>query len=261
MKAEHKGRCAALFLYWCMIGVLIVNTYGNMSVLAAEEIESVAETEVLYEMPSDGLPALRDDVRAERRDKALKPDTWEATEVSDNADLSEEIVIEDEVLAKQNSEMIIDYYSEDDALLLARVVTREGRSLSYEEKRAIADTVLARVDSEVWPNDLYSVITQPGQYGGSLKRLPKHPSQEALDVAFEALEYWNLTKNGFTPEEDWTLPDEFMSFFGDGKHNYFYYYDSDGSVVFCDCVPNAPLPENIDKLYRRYVLGPTANDA
>ena len=253
MKAEHKGRYAALFLYWCMIGVLIVNTYGNTSVLAAEEIESTTDDVIIFEgTPGNGLPALRDDVRAER-DKALKLDTWEATEAESDTDLSEEIAIDDTTLVGQNCpEMIIDYYSDDDVSLLARVVTREGRSLSYEEKRAIADTVLARVDSEVWPNDLYSVIAQPGQYGGSLKRLPKNPSQEALDVAFEALEYWNLTKNGFTPEEDWTLPDEFMSFFGDGKHNYFYYYDSDGSVVFCDCVPNAPLPENIDKLYRRY---------
>ena len=261
MKAEHKGRCAALFLYWCMIGVLIMNTYGNTSVLAAEEIESVADTVTLEETSDGSLSDSRDNVCVEE-DEALKPDTWEATEAMSNMDLSEEVAVDNTVLTSQNySETIIDYFSDDDVLLLAQVITREGRSLSYEEKRAIADTVLARVNSEMWPNDLRSVIAQPGQYGGSLKKLPKNPSQEALDVAFEALEYWNLSKNGFTPEEDWTLPDEFMSFFGDGKHNYFYYYDEDGAVVFCDCVPNAPLPENIDKLYRRYVLGPTANDA
>ena len=202
-----------------------MNTYGSTSALAAEEIESVADTITLEETSDGSLSDSRDNVCVEE-DETLKPDTWEATGAMSNMDLSEEVAVDNTVLTSQN-------YSE----------------------------MLARVNSEMWPNDLRSVIAQPGQYGGSLKKLPKNPSQEALDVAFEALEYWNLSKNGFTPEEDWTLPDEFMSFFGDGKHNYFYYYDDDGAVVFCDCVPNAPLPENIDKLYRRYVLGPTANDA
>ncbi|MBR2659603.1 hypothetical protein IKD60_02475, partial [Candidatus Saccharibacteria bacterium] len=114
MKAEHKGRCAALFLYWCMIGVLIMNTYGNTSVLAAEEIESVADTVTLEETSDGSLSDSRDNVCVEE-DEALKPDTWEATEAMSNMDLSEEVAVDNTVLTSQNySETIIDYFSDDD---------------------------------------------------------------------------------------------------------------------------------------------------
>lgn len=156
-----------------------------------------------------------------------------------------------EIEVKEESDPLIMYYTEEEMNYIGRLITAEAGGLSNEEMRAVAMTVLHRVDSPKWPNDMIQVINQDGQYAD--EDMPAYASDRALEAAFEALDQWNLTKNGLIPEEDFELPEKFIYFFGDGKHNYFYCYEK-GSVVFYDKMPNAPLPSNINELYTEIVL-------
>ena len=114
---------------------------------------------------------------------------------------------------------LIMYYTDEDVDLLGRLITKEAGALSYEEQRAVADTVVHRLDLEQWPDTVASVITQPGQYATDL---PNEASEEAKEVAYSALDQWNLIKNGYNSKEEWSLPEEYICFFGNGRHNYFY---------------------------------------
>ena len=142
------------------------------------------------------------------------------------------------------------YYTEEEMNHLGRLITKEAGALSDEEMRAVGMNVLHRVDHDNWPDDIISVVEQTGQYATDL---PTNPSERALEAAFEVLDQWNIAKNGLIPEEDFQLPEKFLYFFGDGKHNYFYCYEN-GVVVFYDALPNAPLPSNINELYEEIVL-------
>lgn len=57
-------------------------------------------------------------------------------------------------------------YTEEDLILLARIVWAEaGGSWCYEEnRRDVASVVMNRVTSSKWPNTVYDVIHQSGQY-------------------------------------------------------------------------------------------------
>lgn len=61
--------------------------------------------------------------------------------------------------ATLNTDFIAPFqYTYDDVLWLARIVTVEGRGISYEAKLGIANVVLNRVKSPLFPSSVYSVI-------------------------------------------------------------------------------------------------------
>ncbi len=159
--------------------------------------------------------------------------------------------VQPEIEVKESDSSLIMYYTEEEMNYIGRLITAEAGGLSNEEMRAVAMTVLHRVDNPKWPNDIIQVINQDGQYAD--EDMPAYASDRALEAAFEALDQWNLAKNSLIPEEDFRLPEKFIYFFGDGRHNYFYCYEK-GAVVFYDDMPNAPLPGNINELYDEIVL-------
>lgn len=56
--------------------------------------------------------------------------------------------------------------SDEDIYTLAQVMLAEAESESDLGRRLVIDTVLNRVESDNFPNDIYSVVYQEGQYDG-----------------------------------------------------------------------------------------------
>ena len=80
----------------------------------------------------------------------------------------------------------------DDAYLLACIVYCEAGNQSYEGQLAVANIVLNRVKSSMFPNTISEVIYQSGQFGpvynGSLDRtLANGPSSACVQAANDAL--------------------------------------------------------------------------
>ena len=106
--------------------------------------------------------------------------------------------------------------SESDFILLCNVVAHEAGSywIGPYEKAYVAEVVMNRVNSPLYPNTIYGVLTQPYQFSGSGA-------------------YVNLgTYSGYVTEAVkeavilfFTEPDSFtqgyLSFYGDGYRNYF----------------------------------------
>ena len=55
-------------------------------------------------------------------------------------------------------------YSVDDIELLALVTIAEAEGESEEGKRLVIDTILNRVDSDIFPDTIYDVVYQSGQF-------------------------------------------------------------------------------------------------
>lgn len=109
----------------------------------------------------------------------------------------------------ENSTKIINYYisantaiinqteksatlipEDDDLELMAACVEAEAGNQSLYGKRLVADVILNRVDSEVFPDTISGVISQPGQFSVySNGRLDKaEPSEETYEAIYMELE-------------------------------------------------------------------------
>ena len=121
---------------------------------------------------------------------------------------------------KKVQEPVVQYYTDNDVTMLAKLMFGEGRGIQSKTQLAcIVWTVLNRVDAGY--GSISSVVTAKNQYhyrsgfstvsdyGYDLKAL-------ALDI----LSRWNLEKNGLTSEGR-VLPTDYLYFHGTGKENKF----------------------------------------
>lgn len=81
-------------------------------------------------------------------------------------------------------ETIYDYYSEEEIYLMARVVETETFDADFESKTHVASVILNRIDSDIYPDDVFSVITAKGQFAYFRKNVSEQ-SIMALRYAFE----------------------------------------------------------------------------
>nr|BDD45045.1 hypothetical protein 33 [Bacillaceae bacterium] len=90
------------------------------------------------------------------------------------------------VVVKKSTEVSL---TNSEELLLARLVEAEAKNQPFEGKVAVAKVVLNRVESNLFPNDIRSVIYQPRQFSpvsngminGKASNESKHAVQEALN--------------------------------------------------------------------------------
>lgn len=146
-----------------------------------------------------------------------KPQT-EKTESEPNLEVIEDDVVltADSELSVQPKEMIIHQYTEEemqeqqyfDSLeMLAICVEAEAGNQDLIGKRLVVDVILNRVDSDEFPNDIESVITQPYQfssYSDGHMDAVYEPSEETFRAVQMELE--NRT-------------DDKILFFTEGKYN------------------------------------------
>lgn len=78
------------------------------------------------------------------------------------------------------------YYFEvtdEERELMERVVMSEGSILPIEGKQAIAQTIINRVRSNKFPNNVIEVISQPYQYSTADNGVPNTECKEAVEAA------------------------------------------------------------------------------
>ena len=126
------------------------------------------------------------------------------TETEPNMEVTEDTrpyVIEDEVVLTADTELSVvdkqisiheytdaelqeqEYF--DSLELLAICVEAEAGNQDFMGKRLVVDVILNRVDSDQFPNDIVSVITQPNQFSsysdGHMERIYE-PSEETFEA-------------------------------------------------------------------------------
>lgn len=111
-----------------------------------EEVEEVVETEAIDETPTVELTTPIETVIVE-----------EVVEEKEQPVIAEPTIPTDEPVE----------VNPDDAELLARVIYQEAGADAQCDmcRRRIADVVLNRVESDLFPNTVYGVLTQESQYG------------------------------------------------------------------------------------------------
>lgn len=106
--------------------------------------------------------------------------------------------------------------SESDFILLCNVVAHEAGShwIGSYEKAYVAEVVMNRVYSPLYPNTVYGVLTQPYQFSGSgaYVNLGTYSGYVTESVK-EAVRLYFTEPDSFTQG--------YMSFYGDGIRNYF----------------------------------------
>lgn len=106
-------------------------------------------------------------------------------------------------------------YSEDDLYILSHIINAEAGddNCSHEHRIAVGSVVLNRVASDEFPDTIYDVVWQPGQYSptwnGSYYR---EPSEDSIEVAKMLLE------NGSQIPEDCVFQAEFPQGSGEWNH-------------------------------------------
>jgi len=106
--------------------------------------------------------------------------------------------------------------SDSDYILLCNCVAHEAGSswITTYNKALVVEVVMNRVNSSSYPNTIYGVITQKGQFSGSSSYadLGTYSSKVSQDVKDAVTYYFNY------PEE---FTQGYISFYGDGKQNHF----------------------------------------
>lgn len=103
---------------------------------------------------------------------------------------------------------------------IAKTIYGEALVCSTTERAAVAWCILNRVDSDdsYYPEDIISVILQPGQFHGYDAEHPVLP--ELQELALDVIDRWQREKDGET-DTGRVLSQDYLFFSGDGRHNYF----------------------------------------
>lgn len=103
-------------------------------------------------------------------------------------------------------------YSDEEFLMLARIIDGEARGESYKGKVAVANVIMNRVlNRSAWPNDIISVVSAPGQFSVYNRVKDSSPSSSAKRAARAVLdnELWVIPQNVYffkssgSGEGDW----------------------------------------------------------
>lgn len=133
--------------------------------------------------------------------------------------LRPEVKETDEADSDIEAETKIMYYTEDEVVMIAKLLQREcGGIPSDTEKACVAWTVCNRVDSDsFYGNTITEIVTARHQFA---YYYDTPVSDELYELALDVLTRWNLERNGEVSVGR-VLPKDYTYFAGDGVHNYF----------------------------------------
>jgi N-acetylmuramoyl-L-alanine amidase len=102
--------------------------------------------------------------------------------VSEPVEVVEEVIVEHEPT-------VYDLYSEDEIYLLALVMLAEAEGEPEEGQRLVVDTIMNRVDSNHFPDNIYDVVYQKGHFtsmwNGRTSRVTV--TEESINIVIEEL--------------------------------------------------------------------------
>lgn len=75
------------------------------------------------------------------------------------------------------------YYNDDTLFWLSRIIYAESGNQSLEGKIAVGNVVMNRVNSPLFPNNIYDVLTQPNQFSPAKNLSKRTPNSESIVAA------------------------------------------------------------------------------
>ena len=111
------------------------------------------------------------------------------------------------------------YPTESERILICNLVAREYGSdwVPIEEKAKIAAVVMNRVDSPQFPNNIWDVVHQPGQFEDAYTSCwdlsDTYYSYKVTDSVVQAVDFYFNNR--------WYFDSNIMYYYGDGTYNYF----------------------------------------
>lgn len=128
---------------------------------------------------------------------------------------------DDDINAGNYETNYMKFYTDNDAVMLAKVTFCEARGISNKvELACIMWTILNRYDAG-YASSISGVILAPNQfaYRNSAPMVNDY-GVDLLELAYDVLDRWNTEKNGQT-NVGRVLPVNYLWYSGDGRHNYF----------------------------------------
>lgn len=131
--------------------------------------------------PTDGA-SVSSDACAEIADDSVKlaDEAHAEPEQGENHEVGEE-VIEDEPIYGEIK------LTEEDAYLLERILWAEANNQCFEGQKAVIEVIFNRVLSPNWPDTIYGVLSQKGQFATWKSRNKVTPTEVQSDVISEVL--------------------------------------------------------------------------
>lgn len=128
-------------------------------------------------------------------------------------------------IEEYEEEVLVNYfYTEQDIIDISRILYIEcGGVYSDTEKACVAWTILNRCD--LWNQTIYDVVRAPYQYDFQETAQIR---DDLYNLSIDVLNRWCEEKSGLFKNCGRVLPAEYIAFYGDGYHNYFYDPNSPG---------------------------------
>lgn len=108
-------------------------------------------------------------------------------------------VVETVLVVPETEVRVVRTLSESDFNILCDLVMAEAENQTFEAQHLVACTVLNRIESNLFPNELYNVVYQKKQFSciwdGRFKRVAGSPTENVVSAVEYALEYNPLPKN------------------------------------------------------------------
>lgn len=197
--------CAVLLTLSVGIGVNASNENKNDKVVTVASEQSKIKEETV-------------EVKDKIVDKTTTPtieSTIEPTEVVEETTVKP---IETEVVAKP-------LYTDEELYVLSHVINGEAESCSWKEKLWVGSVVLNRVDSHRYPDTIYEVVFDKGQYACTWDgNYDKEPIQESIDAAIYLLEKGSVLPRYVIFQAQFKQGDAVYGVIG---NTYFCYYKED----------------------------------
>ena len=163
-------------------------------------------------------------IRANRNDRddmvkmemvSIEPAETQPVEPEPTPEIKEDDVADSDI----ETETEIMYYTENEVVMMAKVLYRECRGIpSDTEKACVVWSVCNRVDSDRFNGDtITEVVTAPNQFAYSYDT---PVWDELYELALDVLTRWNSERNGEVSVGR-VLPKDYAFYTGDGVHNYF----------------------------------------
>ena len=127
-------------------------------------------------------------------------------------------------------------YTREDAEIIAKTVWGEARGCDATQQAAVVWCILNRVDSEVFPNSIQEVVTQPHQFAG-------YRAANPIDSGILALVQDVLARWSIVAGVGRVLPSSYLFFNGNGYENTF--REQFGSTSYWDWSLPSPYSEEV----------------
>ena len=149
-----------------------------------------------------------------------------------------ETVAQTETEPEPEPEPVIEWSPDpNDVVLIAKTIFGEANVCGTTERAAVAWTILNRVDSPEFPDNIRDVVTTPGQFAFSWDA----PILPELYRLAEDVLYRHHAEHTGEGDVGRVLPAEYCYFWGDGKHNYF--RTTNNELVYFDWTLPSPYGE------------------